>query len=195
LPEGTDATVVAGCKVQQAVHAAMMRKKNVSFLELLIGAGPGGSVINLHTVSRGTINIDPNNLTAEPIVDYRAMSNPTDMSLIVEMVRYMRKYMASATFAPYKPVETSPGIYVQTDDEIAAWIRGIYSPTVYHPIGTTAKMPRELGGVVDEDLLVYGVQKLSVIDAGIMPSIPGATTSMTVYAIAEKAADIIKSRQ
>lgn len=59
-------------------------------------------------------------------------------------------------------------------------------PSVYHPAGTCAKMPREWGGVVDEDLKVYGVTGLSIVDASIFPTLIGATTSMTVYAVAEK---------
>ena len=52
-------------------------------------------------------------------------------------------------------------------------------------------MPRELGGVVDEDLFVYGAKKLRIIDAGIQPTLIGATTAQTVYAIAEKIAERI----
>ena len=73
-------------------------------------------------------------------------------------------------------------------------MRSVYTPFGYHPVGTAAKMPEELGGVVDEDLLVHGVQRLSVVDASIMPTLIGGTTQFTVYAIAEKAADLIKSR-
>jgi Choline dehydrogenase and related flavoproteins len=47
-------------------------------------------------------------------------------------------------------------------------------------------LPRELGGVVDEELRVYGVTGLRVVDASIMPTLPGANTCQTVYAIAEK---------
>jgi choline dehydrogenase len=55
-------------------------------------------------------------------------------------------------------------------------------------------MPRELGGVVGQDLLVYGVTGLSVVDASVMPMLPAAYTQQTVYAVAEKAADLIKER-
>lgn len=55
-------------------------------------------------------------------------------------------------------------------------------------------MPRELGGCVGSDLLVYGTRGLSVVDASVMPLIPGAHLQATVYAVAEKAADLIKAR-
>lgn len=56
----------------------------------------------------------------------------------------------------------------------------------YHPVGACPKMPLEIGGVVDEELKVYGVKGPSVVDASIMPLIVGDTTQSTVYAIAEK---------
>ena len=55
-------------------------------------------------------------------------------------------------------------------------------------------MPENLGGCVSDKLLVYGVQQLSVIDASIIPLIPATHLQATMYAIAEKAADIIKQR-
>lgn len=53
-------------------------------------------------------------------------------------------------------------------------------------------MPRELGGVVDSHLKVYGTQNVRVVDASIMPFQVSGHLSSTVYAIAEKAADMIK---
>lgn len=50
-------------------------------------------------------------------------------------------------------------------------------------------MPRELGGVVDEELLVNGVQGLCVVEASTMSILPGAPKQFTAYAIAEKVCD------
>jgi choline dehydrogenase-like flavoprotein len=53
-------------------------------------------------------------------------------------------------------------------------------------------MPRELGGVVDSSLKVYGTSNVRVVDASVMPfQVSGHLTS-TIYAIAEKASDLIK---
>ena len=45
--------------------------------------------------------------------------------------------------------------------------------------------------VVDTRLRVRGVESLRVADASIMPAMPGAQLGATVFAIAEKAADIL----
>ncbi|KAJ6455583.1 glucose-methanol-choline oxidoreductase [Mycena vitilis] len=53
-------------------------------------------------------------------------------------------------------------------------------------------LPREDGGVVGPSLKVYGTVNVSVIDAPIIPINLSAHPQATLYAIAEKAADIIK---
>jgi len=59
-------------------------------------------------------------------------------------------------------------------------------------VGTAAMLARELGGVVDGKLKVYGTSNVRVVDASVLPfQVCGHLTS-TLYAIAEKASDIIK---
>jgi choline dehydrogenase-like flavoprotein len=55
-------------------------------------------------------------------------------------------------------------------------------------------MPELLGGCVGSDLTVHGTRQLSVVDASIIPLIPATHLQATMYAVAEKAADIIKAR-
>ena len=55
-------------------------------------------------------------------------------------------------------------------------------------------MPEEKGSVVGADLKVFGVKELSVVDASVIPLVPGAHLSAGVYVVGERAADIIKER-
>jgi hypothetical protein len=55
--------------------------------------------------------------------------------------------------------------------------------------------PFALTGVVDGHLRVYDTANVRVVDASIMPLQISAHLQSTVYAIAEKAADLIKADQ
>jgi len=194
LPPGTHPDVIEGYRHFQAAHSKLLRNKNSNWLWVPITSAPGGrGVMLMHVVSHGTININPANPHGEPVVDYRSLSNPIDLELLVEHVKFMRRFvLESGQFDEYKPVETSPGPDVKTDEDLKEFIRQSVTPTNYHPVATTSKMPREWGGVVDEELRVWGVKSLRVVDAGIMPSLPGAQTQQSSYMIGEKGADFVK---
>jgi len=53
-------------------------------------------------------------------------------------------------------------------------------------------LPRAKGGVVDGKLVVYGTENLRVVDPSIFPLIPRGNIISTVYAVAERAVDIIR---
>lgn len=193
LPDSYDETLIEGYRQQHKISTRFMRSAGVTFLELMM-LGPGGSVQNLHPMSRGTILIDPSNPEGDMIVDYRAVSNPIDMDVMVETIKFMRRYMTTGELEQYGATETSPGLNVTTDEQLADWARDQIVPSVFHPVGTASKMPREWGGVVDEDLLVYGVNQLSIVDASVQPTLVGATISMAVYAVAEKVSSVLDRR-
>jgi choline dehydrogenase-like flavoprotein len=58
----------------------------------------------------------------------------------------------------------------------------------YHPIGTCA-----MGSAVDSRLRVKGVEGLRVVDASVFPNNVSGNIVSSVYATAEKGADIIKA--
>jgi choline dehydrogenase len=62
-----------------------------------------------------------------------------------------------------------------------------------HPVGTCA-MGQGEQSVVDPQLRVIGVDGLRVVDASVMPTVPGANTNASVVMIAEKASDLIRGR-
>jgi choline dehydrogenase len=196
LPCGTDKKVIAGYKAQQKALAKSMRSKDSAAYNFFLRGGyEEGSVVYLHPASRGTVHINPADpFFSPPEVDYRALSNPTDLEVLLEFTPFTRKYFLETRMNTLDPVELSPGADVTAPADIEAWLRSVMVPSSFHPIGTAAMLPQNLGGVVDEGLLVYGVKGLSVVDASVMPDLPGSYTQQTVYAVAEKAADLIKSR-
>jgi len=77
-----------------------------------------------------------------------------------------------------------------TDLQWQEYIQNTYAP-VFHPIGSVPMLPREDGGAVDPNLVVYGTKNVRVVDSSILPIQLSAHLSSTIYGIAEKAADMI----
>ncbi|MEQ9198491.1 MAG: GMC oxidoreductase, partial [Rhodospirillales bacterium] len=104
-------------------------------------------------------------------------------------VRLTREVFAQQAFEPYRDGELAPGEYVQTDDEIDAFVRS-HGESAYHPSCTCA-MGSGDNAVVDGGLNVHGIEGLRVVDASVMPTIPSGNLNAPTIMIAEKAADII----
>ncbi|KAH7067876.1 choline dehydrogenase [Paraphoma chrysanthemicola] len=149
-------------------------------------------------LSRGTLTLNSTDPTANPILVRNAFQNPVDKMVLGELVRWNREHWTRAPLLRrYTPVETVPGAQYQTDDQIfdASIKAAALDPTYAHSSGGCALMPEDLGGCVDADLKVYDVERLRIVDASIIPLIPAAHLQATMYAVAEKAADIIKRNQ
>ncbi|KAF2853153.1 GMC oxidoreductase [Plenodomus tracheiphilus IPT5] len=147
-------------------------------------------------LSRGTVTLNPSNKYGNPIVQWNTFQNPVDRQILVEMVRWTRRHWARSELAKFSPVELSPGVQAQTDDEIISDLiqQKALQASFAHMSGSCAMMPESLGGCVGSDLAVYGVKGLSIVDGSIVPLIPATHLQATMYAIAEKAADLIKLR-
>ncbi|KAI1616055.1 putative choline dehydrogenase [Exophiala viscosa] len=144
--------------------------------------------------SRGCIHIDPSSPHEKVFVDPQYYQGPGQLDLQI---------MAKAQIFGDKIAKTRPlnSIITKrvhppekaTDSESAwtAWL-GDNTITDWHPIGTCAMLPQDKGGVVDSDLKVYGTANVRVVDASIFPLHVSAHIQATIYAVAEKAADLIK---
>jgi choline dehydrogenase len=73
-----------------------------------------------------------------------------------------------------------------SETDILAFVRR-NTRTIFHPVGTCA-----MGTVVDAELRVHGVERLRVVDASVMPTVPRGNTNAPTIMIAEKAADLIR---
>jgi choline dehydrogenase-like flavoprotein len=83
--------------------------------------------------------------------------------------------------------------------EFTPWTADYYKCVVlnfhlpaYHPVGTCKiGSKRDLMAVVDPQLKVIGLKKLRIVDASVMPRVPGGNTNAATIMIGEKGADMI----
>ncbi|HQS68187.1 MAG: choline dehydrogenase [Novosphingobium sp. 28-62-57] len=142
--------------------------------------------------SRGSVTLASADPDAPPVIDQNYNATESDRRVMREGVRIARRVFAQAAFDAMRGEELAPGPGVETDDQIDAYIRA-HAEADYHST-STARMGADLMAVVDSHLCVHGLTSLRVVDASIMPHLPGGNTAIPVAMIAEKAADLILGR-
>jgi choline dehydrogenase len=145
--------------------------------------------------SRGSVHITSKDPTAAPIIDPNYLSHPLDVELFSDGVLFLQYLATKEPFASLLKdggKAFHPGYAHLNKETVGEFCREALT-SESHPLGTCSMMPEEEGGVVDPKLKVYGVANLRVIDASIFPLGIRNNLQTSVYAVAEKAADIIKS--
>ena len=145
----------------------------------------------IHPRSIGAISLRSSSPLDAPRIQANYFSDPGDLDLMVEGIKLARKLARARAFDAYRGREIFPGPEVQSDDAIRAYICRMVE-TLYHPVGT-CKMGNGPKAVVDSELRVHGLDGLQVVDASIMPKVPGGNTNSPTLMVAEKAADLIRS--
>ncbi|KAJ0176902.1 hypothetical protein K1T71_006911 [Dendrolimus kikuchii] len=146
----------------------------------------------LHPKSRGDVILNPSDSHADPIIRPKYYSNEEDLENHVEYVQDFLEAINSPSFMKYGAevvnlVGDRCGKFnIKSKDYWKCYIKCSFT-TIYHFVGTCA-----LGSVVDSRLKVNGVDKLRVVDASVMPTMPSGNTNAPTIMIAEKAADFIK---
>jgi len=152
------------------------------------------------SLSRGSLHINSSDPTVYPTIDPAYFKHPLDLDMMARSVLHVLTFTEIEPFRSVlrrdeggKPVlpNTSVGKIPETLEEAKEFCRN-NTVTEYHPVGTNAMLPREKGGVVDSELKVYGTSNVRVVDASIFPTHVQGNIVSLVYAVAEKAADIIK---
>jgi choline dehydrogenase len=149
------------------------------------------SVCQLRPTSRGTVRIKSTNPLEPPAMQPRYLSTPEDRAAIVAAIRLARKLADTQAMRPFVAGEYRPGTGASTDDELLEFAKNT-GGTIFHPSGTTRMGPAsDPNAVVDNELRVHGIERLRVVDCGIMPTLVSGNTNVPVVMIAEKTAAAI----
>ena len=150
------------------------------------------SVANVQPTSRGHIRLKSANPTDTPAIQPNYLSTDEDRRVAADSIRVTRNIVAQPALKLFDPVEYLPGESVRDDDASLAKAAGDIGTTIFHPVGT-AKMGRDSDplAVVDERLRVFGLDRIRVIDASVMPTITSGNTNSPTIMIAEKGATMV----
>jgi choline dehydrogenase len=140
----------------------------------------------LQPSDRGSVRLQNNDPTGKPVIRNNFYASEQDLALAVESYRLLLEITRQPALAPYC-VDPFLAPASDSDEDIRAHIRRT-TYAVYHPVGTCA-----MGTVVDDELRVNGIDGLRVVDASVMPMVPRGNTNAPTIAIAERAADLIRS--
>jgi len=160
-------------------------------LERIEGHGFTINTTFLRPESVGEVRAASPDPSREPLIDPRYFSHPLDRKMSLTQIRTTREILAQSAIAPLIADERMPGKHLQTDHELWSYVRE-YGGCDYHPVGT-CRMGADEKSVVDTELRVRGIDGLRVVDASIAPTAISGNTMAPTMAIAEKAADLIKS--
>lgn len=153
-----------------------------------LGVGP------MRPTSRGRVRLDPGNPRGMPVIDPNYHATERDRAEMREGVRLSREILKQEAFRPYHRREDAPGVDVESDEALDAFIRRD-ATSAFHPCGTCRMgAPDDPHAVVDCALRFNGLDGLRIVDASVIPRLPSANINAPVFMIAEKAADMILGR-
>jgi len=147
-------------------------------------------VIQLHPESRGRLELRSADPFDRPRISLNLLATENDCAELRRGIAAVRKLFATAPLAGLIANEIKPGPHVSDDESLDAYLRANLRIT-QHPVGTCTMGVSE-DAVVSPRLQVRGIDALRVVDASIMPTVPGGNTNAAVIMIAEKASDMIK---
>jgi choline dehydrogenase len=151
--------------------------------------GMTADVILLHPRSHGWVALKSADPRDPPAITLNIFSAHEDFETARRGIEIVRRIYATSPQAELTGREIIPGAALTSPDALDAYIRE-QAQVTQHPVGTCA-MGGTPDSVCDPQLRVRGVEGLRVVDASVMPTVPGGNTNGPTIMVAEKAADMI----
>jgi choline dehydrogenase-like flavoprotein len=152
------------------------------------------SVTNVHPTSRGFVRLKSADPADKPSIQPNYLATDEDRRVAADSIRVTRRIVAQPALQAFQPAEILPGEAASGDDDASLVnAAGDIGTTIFHPVGT-AKMGRDSDptAVVDERLRIFGLERIRVVDASVMPTITSGNTNSPTIMIAEKGAAMIR---
>ncbi|KAB8295751.1 hypothetical protein EYC80_008576 [Monilinia laxa] len=189
LPPSTLHSVRAGYQLQHKILTSNLLATNTAHMEIIVGDTIIAPALQL-PFSRGRVSISSTSVFDPPLLNPNYLSHPIDLLQLEIAFNYTRLMRTTPSLQSISFIESYPGQNITSQAQIESFLRETIVSENHHA-GTASMLPKNLGGVVDERLRVYGVKGLRVVDASVIPMLVAAHLQGTVYGVAEKGAGII----
>jgi choline dehydrogenase len=140
--------------------------------------------------STGSIILVNRDARTPPLVDPNYLGSDEDLEMLKKGIEYGldigRKMMAT-------DYDMAEELVPKNKASVDEFVRSV-ATGAYHLSSTCRMAKREEGGVVDQQLRVYGVKGLRIADASIFPRLIGVKPQATIVLVGEKCADLILGR-
>ena len=155
--------------------------------------GIGVSQCLYMALSHGELTIGSRDPRLPPRIDLNLLDHPFDRERMRASVRMCSDLFRHRAFDRIVDERSAPsdGI-LASDDALDLWMRR--NVITAHHVSSTCRMgpTNDQTAVVDQQGRVHGARGLRVIDASIMPEAVRANPNLTVIAMAEMVADLVK---
>jgi len=148
--------------------------------------------VMLHPRSRGEVRLASADPLAAPRIDQRFLSDPHDWRIVRTTIRRVREIVRQPALARFAECEMLPGPEIESDAGLDDFIRRT-AITVHHPAGTCRMgPPGDPWAATDDEGRVFGVERLRLVDASLMPDLTSGNINAPVIMMAEKIADRVR---
>jgi choline dehydrogenase-like flavoprotein len=144
--------------------------------------------------SRGRLWLRSADADDKPRILTNSLAEQDDVDSLLAGMRLAREIAAQEPLRSTVVRELKPGAELTSPEQLDDALRARVE-LIYHPVGTCrmGADDDELA-VVDPQLRVRGLEGLRVVDASVMPLIPGGNTNAPTMMVAERASDLIRGR-
>jgi choline dehydrogenase len=144
--------------------------------------------------SRGEVRLRSADPRDPPRILFNLFKERSDLDRAIRGLKAIRDIYRREPLRSLVAEEILPGEEMASDAALEQFVRDTGAIT-QHAVGTCKMgIESDTTAVVDAALRVRGVDALRVIDASVMPDVPGGNTNAPTIMIAEKGADLTRGR-
>ena len=162
-------------------------------------AGKTPSGVTLQSVAirpeaRGSVSLHSSDPLAAPLLDPGYGTSEADMATLRAGLRIAREIAEQPAFDDVRGEESWPCLDLDNDAALDTYIKSTVHSA--NALAGSCKMgtAEDPTAVVDTQLRVKGTHGLRVVDASVMPAMPGGQLGATTFAMAERASRIIQGQ-